>query len=396
MVDDNLSAEDRIRKVRIFFLREYPFFANIAMYFTLIEDEHIPTMGVNAEGDLHFNPEFVKKYNHKELTMIIAHETLHMALLHLVRVGSRDHFIWNIATDLAINLMLQEQGFRVPSEFLLNRRYNGMCAEEIYDKLCKDAKKFPMNNRDKKDGQGLEDVSFGDVSGKRFDEHYFPNKDPNGKPMSENEVKKLKNEWRKRIVEAETIAKQMGKMPEELERLFGKIIDTKINWKALLYRYITQEIPYDCTYARPSKRSESTGIYMPYQLKENIDIIVAIDSSGSISNDDMTDFMSEMIGISKSFSAIRMTVLVCDAKIQSVQEVSNGFSPKDVKLAGGGGTDFRPVFKWIVDNKPNAKLLIYFTDACGEFPHAETIKTLWVLPNDYRVPFGEKIVFKGE
>jgi hypothetical protein len=145
--------------------------------------------------------------------------------------------------------MLQEQGFRVPSEFFLNRRYNGMCAEEIYDKLCKDAKKFPNGSgKGKKDSQGLEDVSFGDIHGKRFDEHYFPNKDPNGKPMSENEVKKLKNEWRKRIVEAETIAKQMGKMPAELERLFGKIIDTKINWKSLLYRYITQEIPYDSTY----------------------------------------------------------------------------------------------------------------------------------------------------
>jgi predicted metal-dependent peptidase len=148
--------------------------------------------------------------------------------------------------------------------------------------------------------------------------------------------------------------------------------------------------------SRPSKRSESTGVYMPFQLKENIDIVVAIDSSGSISDEDMTDFMSEMIGISKSFSAIRMTVLVCDAKIQSVQEITNGFSPKDIKLAGFGGTSFKPVFSWISENKPSAKLLVYFTDGYGDFPSSETIKTLWVLPNDNKVPFGEKIVYKGE
>jgi predicted metal-dependent peptidase len=247
------------------------------------------------------------------------------------------------------------------------------------------------------------------MSGSRFDVHNYPkmqngngdkkdkaHEDPNGKPMTSNELNRLKDEWKRRIVEAETIARQMGKMPSELERLFGKIIDSKINWKALLYRYITQEIPCDSTYARPSRRSESVGFYMPYTVKENIDITVAIDSSGSITEDDMTDFMSEVIAIAKSFASIKMTVIVCDAEIHSTHEVSNGFSASDIKLSGGCGTNFKPVFSWIMENKPSTKLLIYLTDGYGDFPSSETVKTLWVMPNDNKVPFGEKIIFKGD
>jgi predicted metal-dependent peptidase len=401
-MSSNLSAKDRIVKVRINFLREHPFFANVALYLDLVEDKHFPTMGVNAEGELRFNPDFVNKYDFRDLKMIIAHETLHLALLHLVRVGNRDKMVWNFATDIAINNLLEEQGFHVPNEFLKEYKYKRMSAEEIYDILIQKAKKIQIPSG-AMDGKG-----FG-MSGSRFDVHNYPkmqngngdkkdkaHEDPNGKPMTSNELNRLKDEWKRRIVEAETIARQMGKMPSELERLFGKIIDSKINWKALLYRYITQEIPCDSTYARPSRRSESVGFYMPYTVKENIDITVAIDSSGSITEDDMTDFMSEVIAIAKSFASIKMTVIVCDAEIHSTHEVSNGFSASDIKLSGGCGTNFKPVFSWIMENKPSTKLLIYLTDGYGDFPSSETVKTLWVMPNDNKVPFGEKIIFKGD
>jgi len=401
---DSLSAEDRIRKVRISFLRERPFFANIAMYLNLVEQKDT-TMAVDAEGNLYFNPEFVESLSFDELKFVIGHETLHMAFLHLLRKGERDGFLWNVATDFACNIVLREDGFHVPSKFLYDSKYQGMSAEEIYDSLIKQMKGSSGGNKSSKNQDGTENVSFGNVRGSRFDTHFYPkkrngndkeDKDTKGNEKTEQELRKLKDEWKKRVAESETLARQMGRMPESIERMFGNIIESKINWRSLLYRYITQEIPMDSSYARPSKRSQSVGVYLPYQIKENIDIVVAIDSSGSVSPKEMDSFVSEIIAISKSFASIKMTVIVCDCKIHGVHEIRNGFSPKDIKLEGCGGTDFRPVFSYISKNIPSTRLLIYLTDGMGEYPAEESVKTLWVLTNDYNVPFGEKVVMGGE
>jgi predicted metal-dependent peptidase/intein/homing endonuclease len=353
---------------------------------------------------------------------IVVHNC-HLAFLHLTRRGNRIPLLWNIAVDLAVNNILHDDGFHIPEGFLMNRKYKDMTAEQIYDDLYKNAKhiKMRIGGICKKCSDGTQEVDFNDTQGKMFDKHSFPKRQDNGagrknskgsekngkesekdkdddtkgEPLSDDELKKLQDLWKKRIVEAETIAKQMGKLPANLERMFGNLLDSRINWKALLYRYITQEIPYDSTYARPSKKSESVGVYLPYQVKENIEIIIGVDSSGSITQEELTEFMSEMVAIAKSFSSIRMSVIVCDSEIHETYEVMNGFSPTDIKISGGGGTDFRPVFKWIEKNKPSAKLLVYFTDGYGSYPANETVKTLWVLKENYDVPFGEKVIYKG-
>jgi predicted metal-dependent peptidase len=405
---DNLSAEDRIREVRISFLRENPFFANISLYLNLIETKNMPmpTMGIDYEGNLYFDPDYVKSLTFSELKGVIAHEVLHLVLQHLLRKGSRDKELFNISCDLAINLILQEQEFRLPRGVLLSDEFQGMCAEEIYDKLYRTAKKIKVHI----DGQG--NVTIGNMSGKQFDTHYYPkkgeggnggsgkkDKDYKGKgeednPLSEREIKKLEDEWKKRIVEAQTVAKSMGSMLAGLERMIGTLLEPKINWKALLYRYVTNEIISDVSYSRPHKKSESIGIYFPHTVKENVEIAVAIDSSGSIDEATTNEFISEIVGISRSFANLNMTLLVCDAKVHDVYEIRNGFDPKDVKIRGFGGTNFSPVFQYLEENKPYTKLLIYLTDLMGEFPKSTNIKTLWVVKGgNEKAPFGEVIKY---
>jgi predicted metal-dependent peptidase len=405
---DNLSAEDRIRKVRISFLRENPFFANISLYLNLIETKNMPmpTMGIDYEGNLYFDPDYVKSLTFSELKGVIAHETMHLALFHLLRKGSRDKELWNVSTDLSINQILQEQDFRLPSGVLLSDEFQGMCAEEIYDKLYRTAKKVEVNV----DGQG--NVTIGNMSGKQFDKHFYPKKGENGNggsgkgkdykgkgeddsPLSEREIKKLEDEWKKRVVESETMAKQMGKMPAGLERMIGILLEPKINWKALLYRYITNEIPCDMSYSRPSKRSESVGVYLPYVIKENIEIAIAIDSSGSIGTEEITEFMSEIMSISRSFGSINMTVIVCDAKVHDVFDIRNGFDPKDIKVRGGGGTSATPIVKFLEENKPSVKLWIYFTDGYTELDGENPFKSLWVISKNGSIQNAEQIAKKA-
>jgi predicted metal-dependent peptidase len=293
---DNLSAEDRIRKVRISFLRENPFFANISLYLNLIETKNMPmpTMGIDYEGNLYFDPDYVKSLTFSELKGVIAHETMHLILQHLLRKGSRNKVLWNISTDFCINQILQEQEFRLPRGVLLSDDFKDLCAEEIYDKLYRTAKKIKVHI----DGQG--NVTIGNMSGKQFDTHYYPKKGENGNggdgkkdkdykgkgeednPLSERELKKLEDEWKKRIVEAQNIAKSMGSMPAGLERMIGTLLEPKINWKALLYRYVTNEIISDVSYSFPHKKSESIGVYFPHTVKENVEIVVSVDSSGCL------------------------------------------------------------------------------------------------------------------
>jgi predicted metal-dependent peptidase len=366
----------------------------------------MPTMGIDYEGNLYFDPDFVKGLSFGELKGVIAHETLHLVLFHLLRKGSRDKELFNVACDFAINLILQEQGFRLPQGVLMCDEFKDLCAEEIYDKLYKMAKKIKVHI----DGQG--NVTIGNMSGKQFDKHYYPKKGENGNgnsgkkdkdykgkgeedsPLSEREIKKLEDEWKKRIVEAQNIAKSMGSMPAGLERMIGTLLEPKINWKALLYRYVTNEIISDMSYSRPHKKSESVGVYLPHTVKENVEIAVAIDSSGSIDEVTTNEFISEIVGISRSFANLNMTLIICDAKVHDVYEIRNGFDPKEIKIRGFGGTDFKPVFSYIEENKPYTKLLIYLTDLMGEFPKSTNIKTLWVVKGGYeKAPFGEIIKY---
>jgi len=386
------EAEDLIRKARIKFLYENPFFANLSMYLELRENKSVGSMGIDFKGTLLYNPEWVCKLTFDELKGVIAHETLHLAFEHLLRLGNREQFLWNVSCDFAINNILVGQNFTLPDGVLIDREFIGMTAEQIYDKIYKDMKRygglktidvhiypkidgFGEGKNDKKEGIGVEGLGEGVY-------------------ITERELKEHKDLWKKRLVEATTLAKQMGKLPMGIERLVDGLLDSKINWRGLLYRYITQEIPYDLSYSRPHKKSISVGIYMPYVVKENIDIVVAVDTSGSISQKELTEFLSEILTISKSFSVMRMTIIVCDCEIKNVYELDNNdFDLNKIKIHGYGGTDFRPVFRWIEKNKPTTKLLIYFTDGEGEYPSSETVKTLWILPRDYNVPFGEKIVF---
>jgi len=338
-----------------------------------------------------------------------------------IETETHTYLINNIAVhncDLAVNNILYDDGFHIPEGFLMNRKYKDMTAEQIYDDLYKSAKhiKMRIGGICKKCSDGTQEVDFNDTQGKMFDKHSFPKRQDNGagrknskgserdgkesekdkddtkgEPLSDDELKKLQDLWKKRIVEAETIAKQMGKLPANLERMFGNLLDSRINWKALLYRYITQEIPYDSTYARPSKKSESVGVYLPYQVKENIEIVIGIDSSGSITQEELTDFMSEMVAIAKSFASIKMTVITCDSEIHEIYEVMNGFSPTDIKISGGGGTDAKPILKWIEKNKPYTKLWIYLTDGYTELNIPNSYKSLWVITNNGSISNAEDI-----
>lgn len=331
------------------------------------------------------------------------------AFAHLVRLGNRDAKVWNICGDAIVNQYVLEDFLKssynswISTNGItfnkLNEQFdlkiqNGKekIVEEVYDILYK---KIP-----KRKGKGK---GKGDGFGSQFDKHYhidnLPEKEKKklekqyGKSF--DEVKKdLEKEARRRLVEAYENAKIKGDVPAGLERLFDKLMKSKMKWNSIIFKEITSYIPANFTWARPSRKSVATNVYLPSTVKESVDVIFGIDTSGSIDSNDLNQFLSEIVFFAKSFNNVNMTLITADCEVQDVIEVHNGNIGKlfNIKVHGGDGSSTKPTFEYIKKNKRNAKLLIYLTDGFIDFPEKETIPTIWVLSKNHtekeNIPFG--------
>jgi len=387
----------QITRAKVQLQNEKPFFAYLIMGMKFIEKKDIGTMGVDSFGNCYYNPDFVEKLSEDDLKGVLAHEVLHLILEHLQRGKDYNPKIHNIACDLCVNDMLFENNFCLPSGALLPRyhRYefhnsdgteiiiediNKKTSEIIYHELLKHLK----DDEKATDGENE----------KRFDKHI----EGDGKPLSKEQKQEIKNKWKKAVSEASAYARQKGDMPKGLGIFIDGLLNEKVNWKSLLYKYLTRTIPYDYSYSRPSKRSFSTGVYMPIMRKEAIEIVVSLDTSGSIQGQELKDFMSEINGIAKSFNNLSMKLIICDSEIHDIYTIGNGDSEAINKLIikGGGGTSHKPIYNYVKTHLPNTRLLVNFTDGYTDLNELdESINTLWVIckngVDESRIPFGEVI-----
>lgn len=381
-----LNAEERMKKAIIKLQGRQPFFSYLALYlkFQKAKKGDLPDyagMGVASDGTLIYSEEFVDKLTDEEIIGVLCHEVLHLALIHLLRRRTREMTKWNIGCDLAVNTILKKNRFNLPTGSLgadnndcfeivgitgmkKVEHISDKTAEELYD-LLPDLKEQYTNGYDGKGNYG-------------FDEH----KEGTG---TQGEKQKQENEWLKRIEEAYTNSKMRGQHPCGLERYIEELKKSQINWRALLQKYLQALLPSDYTWARRSKKSMATNIYMPNILKEKIDVVVMIDLSGSIGKKEMTEFLSEIIALSKAFSQqIDMRLLTHDTKVHNDYKVSNGSIDKikKLKLCGGGGTDFQEPLNYIEEKRIKPECLIWLTDGYGDKFKKPKYPIIWILnPN---------------
>lgn len=384
----NMTPHEKVVQARISLLRLMPFFGTMAMRLKPIELNKAdaqqamgmqePTAGVDMYGNMPYCDEFVAGLTQEELMFVIAHETMHIALYHLTRKGSRNPKLWNTATDEAINNLLKHE-MRIWKKALCSQQFENMSAEEIYDELLKDV---TINN-----------VYGGNLPGS-MDAHFYGDdkKGESESPFGGDEVIDVP----RMIKDAASFAKSQGKMPAGMGRLFKELLEPMMNWKEILQKYIMAVLPQDWTYTRPSKKAQCAGFYMPSIVKETVDIIVGVDSSGSISDAEYAQFLSEIFAMCRSVSNLRATILICDAAVQQVVEIDNHFDPEmDIEGRGYGGTSCVPVFKWIHEEKQeNVKLLVYLTDGYIDEPYdaiyASSYPVLWVVTPRGSVDFLHK------
>ena len=374
-----MNTEELITRAKIQIQKKNSFFAYLSLFLKFKESKELPDyagMGVNLKGEVFYKKEFVEKItggnNTEKLEGAITHELLHLALLHLIRAGERDKNGWNIATDLVINTLLRSNGFSLPEGVLMPdydnkinvggkiiKDINKKTAEKIYDE-------FPKIKREGDYYVLASGKDKGKKLGKTFDKHI---KGEDGKELSPKEKKKAEKNWLNKVSEAINVARMKGDIPIGLERLAGKLFKEEIDWRALLQKFIINSLPYDYTYARPSKKSVSINEYLPNVLKEKISISIVIDLSGSIGQKEYSKFISEIIGLAKAYQErISMHFYSHDTECYDGGFVENGNIEKikNLNLKGSGGTSHQSTFDYIRDNERDCKAVIFFTDGYSD------------------------------
>lgn len=398
---------ERIGKARTKLMARCPFFGHLSLKLRpriCRVNDFVDRAAVGPDGTLVFNPAFLDKLSDAQLCFVLAHEVMHPALLYFDRMQGRLPKLWNIAHDYAINLIIKQMAtdnsIQLLDDIAIDEYYKDWSAEEIYEDLLEDAVlvklttttddgeeggKQGQQSQQGKQGQGGKGQQpgrgqgFGPTNGKGRGKHDL-NEDPlanDGRPdiNDTDQGKKsqrgdkscqsaMGNDWKIAIVGAaqrHEHEKGRGNMPAGLLRIIDELINPKISWLEKLSRWVGEHGKrIDYTYQRPSRRSESVGQYLPSQKKYGFkDVVVMMDTSGSISHHMLKAGVSEVQGICEDLG-IAVRALVIDAAVHDDVMCDDAMALVD-KLSGGGGSDFTPGFERLREDGFEG-VVVAFTD----------------------------------
>lgn len=376
------DAEGKLAAARTRLILDKPFLGALVLRLPLKAAEWCRTTATDARA-FYYNPRWIESLNGSQVQFALAHEALHCALGHFARRGHRVRRKWDIACDLAINPLLVDEGLVPPPEAFVLDVYRGMAAEEIYP--CIDDNNDETESMDDHLWEGDEGGEGG-----QGEQGSAP------APLTAQEKEQLQQQWQRHLAAAAQRAREAGKLSGQLARLTEAALAAQVSWRALLAQYLSQAARDDYTWLRPSRRNDgkSGEVIWPSLRSHSGDIHVAIDVSGSVTEQDLAEFLGELNAL-KGTTPVRITLFACDSDLAAGAPWV--FEPWDElrlpqQFAGGGGTAFAPVFDWIARHGEQPDTLLYFTDADGEFPkEAPSYPVLWLVKGKAPVPFGRRI-----
>ena len=396
--DPKLDREVRelLVTARVGMLLRASFFGNLATRLKLINaDDWCPTAATDGRN-FYYNTRFIKMLRPKEIEFLFGHEVLHCIYDHFGRRGDRDPQLWNIANDYAVNSDLKKHrvgDFITSVPCLYDSKYDGKSSEEIYDILYENADKININDLiDKMLDEHMDgnDDGQGGGSGDGKDD-----KEGKGRPkLSEAERQKIRDEIKEAMLSAAQTC-DAGNLPAGVKRMIQVLTEPKMDWREMLRMQLESTIKSDYTWLRTSRKGWHVDAVMPgMKTTDAIDIAIAIDMSGSISDKQGRDFLSEVQGIMESFESYRIHLFTFDTETYNPQQY-NSENLEDITeydLQGGGGTDFDAIFRYLKEEDIEPKKLVVFTDGYpfGSWGDENYCDTLWVVHGNKNPdpPFG--------
>ena len=388
---------DKLITARVGLLLRHPFFGNLATRMKLVDaSDWCPTLATDGRH-FYYNNGFVNKLTPKECEFGFAHEVLHNIFDHLGRRDGRDPTLSNISADFAVNQILKDERIGVRPNFInifQNDKYRGKSYEEIYHELYKNAEKIDINSL----GELLDQHLDGDEDGEGGGDIDGSGKGP--AKLTADERKKIRDEIKEAMVAAYQGA-GAGRVPAGVARLIKDFTEPKMDWRQLLRMNIQSILKSNFSFSRPNRKSQHSGAILPGLLnEETIDISIGIDMSGSISDSQAKDFLSEVKGIMDEYVDFKIDIWCFDTEIYNYQKFT-GDSADDImgyQVKGGGGTDFDANFHFMKDQGIEPKRFIMFTDGypCGSWGDEDYCETLFIIHGNDSIipPFGQVAYYK--
>lgn len=345
------------------------FISTICFSMKHIWDHTIPTACVDGL-EIRFNPSFFMELTVAERLFLLLHETWHVAFMHMLRRNARKHKRWNIACDHLINLMLIEKGYTMPKGGFADPQYKDLSSDAIYD-LLEEAKcessTVPMDLQEPGES----------------DDPVQTHQDVQDVLIRATMQSKASNE-------------SIGAIPGEIQIYLNGLLNPKLRWNVLLQRYFQARVKNDYSMSKPNRRFfpkyhlpslNSTGL---------INIAIAVDASGSVSDEEFKQIVSETDSILRRLKPERITLVQFDTDIHSVDVVKSVRDLMSITFTGRGGTAISPVIDWANTNKP--QLLLVFTDGHFHFYAKDQTKVdvLWIVHNNnqFNPPYGKTIHYE--
>lgn len=336
-VTDELTKLLNKAKIGLMQKPDSAFFTTIVFSLKFKWDDTQPTAWTNGTT-IGFNPKFFLGLTADERIGVLVHEAMHVAYLHIDRLGARDRKVFNDAADHVINLQLLTKGFKLPSWVLQDERFKEMGTEQVYKILIDEQQQgMPMPQN------GMDDL-----------------RDPE---VPESIKREVENILIRAQIHSRMAKEKPGSVPGDLEVYLDKLLNPKLPWTAILSKYMRSFAKHDYSFKKPNRR-HFPEFYLPSLYGESLmDMCFACDISGSETDADFLRFVSEFTGVFRMMKPKKMTLIQWDHEIKSVNRVTSMKQLSEIKFKGRGGTNINPVLDWARKNKP--QLLCVFTD--GEF-----------------------------
>lgn len=407
-IDDTTiqSAKRRLDKAMFRMFKDFPFWgfliAKCNVKLVPESSAKIPTACVDKAGNIYFNSKFFGELSEDMIHFVLSHEVMHLLLDHHSRVGGRQAFLWNVAGDVLINEMLQEhfasQNIHINlSDYITSRSFNfvidhnTVTTEEVYELILKNNP--PSKGKGKGEGSGSGGIQESDDLA-----NFEPGEDVEGQTIREASESTPTNgkEWADAGLEAATRSRIAGNCPAFMERQIDKLLNPEIAWNEVLAYYLRQKFCMSSrnrhTFTPPNRRYLYQDVILTSRIgTKKPSIAFSIDTSGSMSQQDISKGVAEMDAIRKLYK-VPVYMMEADYTVHKAQWVSH--NQEIPALTGGGGTSFVPVMEHLKENKPDIDLLVYFTDGYGDFGNDPGFDVLWVINSDVTPPYGKVVRIK--
>jgi predicted metal-dependent peptidase len=355
--------------------------------------------GINTK--LVISPKFWETISDNVKIAVLKHELLHIAFKHLQMFDDYDNKeLLNVAADLEINQFIEDsykdetwEGLEITNApwAALNlpvkagtRKYYELLKQEMDKNPDGDVAKFVQAMKDANGDGEAREITLGDGSKVTVKGSHEFWKQYEGMDEAEKKLMEKQIEHQLKDV-ADQVQRQRGHVPGELKELIDSLYvseEAVIDWRAYLRRFngMASKVFTKKTRRKPNKRFYGNPAL---KIKQKKNTLVAIDTSGSVSKDDLKEFLSEIHHIWKT--GTQVTVVECDAQIGRVYEYTGAIGD-DYKVSGRGGTSYEPVMRYLKDHKDKYQNLIYLTDGECSIEQTQPCKpVLWVHCSGRRV-----------